>query len=784
MKLISRLLLLVLCTRVFISDISAQSIFSENFQQGIPNTFTLYNNDNRTPAPTVNFVANAWVGYEFGAGTKDSVAISTSFYSPDGYSDDWMVTPAINLTGGAILTWKAEALDSNLRDGYEVRISTTNNQTASFSTILFATNAEFATRTKRTIDLSSYSGTVYLAFRNNSYNKSLLLIDDIDVSLKPPYDLTFNHTEIPTYYSQIPRAHRTLLSLGCVLINNGNNAIPSSKTYLQIFRNDTLVKLDSASAGLILPGLIQAQTFSAYTPKDTGTYKVVYSVKTNVADANLSNDTALYTFILTDTIYARDKGSITGTYTSGFANAQTGVVYSLQFAAKVKAGWIRTKGANIGQTTKFRLYSFLNNKPDALVDSTAEYTITSADSINGKDIQLNFIDFKTLPVGKYLLVAVEKTNKSLGIVTTQDFKEQNTHWLNYSGNPFQRWATGEEVDSIIGTDRFTRPLMLRMIMESACKIQPAFSFTVTPTCTNTGRITTAFTSTNPGTYSYKWATGNVGSTLSNLIPGNYVLSVTDGFGCVFANVASVITVPITTTLSVLDVKCKGDKDGTAEVNAIGGNGNYQYLWNTTPSQSTKIATGLGKGTYTVTVSDGSCTATGIAPVFESNPAIVVTTVTKQSATNSTAQDGNLYVRATGGQLPYTYLWEDSSTNTYITGVPNAKYCVQVTDNAGCSVSYCDSVGGFYTSLDGEPDFDLLQVYPNPASDRVTISSYGSNTLLADFTIINSIGQTVLQETAHTNTQTIDVREFPEGIYYLRMHYTNGKAKTQMLSIIR
>jgi hypothetical protein len=786
MKLISRLLLLVLFAPVLICNISAQSIFSENFQQGIPNTFTLYNNDNKLPAPAVSFVTDAWIGYEVGTGTRDSVAASTSLYSPGAVADDWLVTPAINLTDGTILTWKAQASDSSMKDGYEVRISTTDRLTTSFSTILFATNGENAVRTTRTLDLSSYSGeTIYIAFRNTSFNKGLLYIDDIDISLKPAFDLTFNHTETPTYYFRIPRAHRSALNFGCILVNNGNNPIPSSKTYLQVFRNNTLVKVDSANAGLILPSLVQSLSFSSYTPKDTGTYRVVYCISSAVADANKANDTVIYSFMLTDTIYARDKGNTTGTFSTGFASAEAGVVFHLQYAAKVKAGWMQVKGGNIGQETKFRLYSFNNNRPGILVDSTAGYAITATDSIQGKDIQLAFVSGNTLPAGKYLLVATEKTNKNLGIVTTSDIKEPATHWFRYSGNPFSGWERGEKFDSIIGTDRFTRPLMLRMIMESACKIQPAFNFVVTPTCTNTGKITTAFTSPNPGVYTYNWSTGNFGSSLSNLVPGNYVLSVTDGFGCTYSNLAQVNTVPITATMSIFDVMCKGAKDGSAEVNPVGGNGNYQYVWSTTPAQHNKVATGLGKGTYTVTISDGSCTTTALAPVFELNPAIVVTTIYKKNASSNTAGDGSLIVNATGGQVPYTYLWDDSTTNNSLNNIPNAKYCLIVTDDLGCSASYCDTVGGNWTSVEEEANFDLIQIYPNPASDKITISSYGSNTQLSGFTIVNGMGQVVLHSIPlSNNTQTIDVQDFAEGVYFIRLNLVDGKVKTHILSIAR
>jgi gliding motility-associated-like protein len=54
-----------------------------------------------------------------------------------------------------------------------------------------------------------------------------------------------------------------------------------------------------------------------------------------------------------------------------------------------------------------------------------------------------------------------------------------------------------------------------------------------------------------------------------------------------------------------DPVCHGDANGTATANVTGGTPPFTYLWNTTPPQTTKTATGLMAGTYKVTVTDAS-----------------------------------------------------------------------------------------------------------------------------------------------------------------------------------
>ena len=166
---------------------NAQTIFSENFNGANPlANWTLINNDGLTPNTNVAFVNNAWVITADSANTPDSAVISTSWYTPAGTSDDYMVTPAIALTANNVLEWQAFAPDANFPDGYELRISTTTPTVAGLlaNPALFTTTGENSTWTNRSVDLglAGYSNqTVYLAWRNNSNDMYLLLVDNIKV---------------------------------------------------------------------------------------------------------------------------------------------------------------------------------------------------------------------------------------------------------------------------------------------------------------------------------------------------------------------------------------------------------------------------------------------------------------------------------------------------------------------------------------------------------------------------------------------------------------------------
>jgi hypothetical protein len=167
------------------------TILSEDFQsQTFPADWYRFNVDGRAPAASVSYVNDAWIVREdFANSVTDYAAFSTSWYSPAGAANDWMVTKAIALPAPGLsctLSWNAIAYDPSYRDGYEVRVFTAAPVQATLvasSTQVFTTAAEATTWSARTADLSAYQGqTVYIAWRNNSNDQFLLVIDDIVVS--------------------------------------------------------------------------------------------------------------------------------------------------------------------------------------------------------------------------------------------------------------------------------------------------------------------------------------------------------------------------------------------------------------------------------------------------------------------------------------------------------------------------------------------------------------------------------------------------------------------------
>ncbi|MEO6883596.1 MAG: SprB repeat-containing protein, partial [Bacteroidia bacterium] len=225
---------------------------------------------------------------------------------------------------------------------------------------------------------------------------------------------------------------------------------------------------------------------------------------------------------------------------------------------------------------------------------------------------------------------------------------------------------------------------------------PAVTVTISPTnilCNgaNTGiLIASPAGGTTP--YTYSWSpSGGTSATASNLVAGNYTLTVTDAAGCTVTAIANVAQPPaIALTTSSKKALCVSP-DGSATVAATGGTGIYTYYWTPT-GQTTQTATGLVSGIYSITVTDANhCTKNTVVSVLDSGSvSSTITTVTNVSCFGMS--NGSITVNAAGGTGAYTYLWTPTGqTTATATGLAPGTYSVTVKDANGCSIMVDTSI---------------------------------------------------------------------------------------------
>lgn len=178
-----------------INTIAQTEIYFEDFQSGLPATFTIVDNDGFTPNAAVSQYTEAWIAIpdQFDQGSANQVVSSTSYFEPIGQADRWLITPAITLGAfGNIASWKAQSHDPSFPDGYYVLVSGTDTQLSSFTDTLAYIYAESADSIHTSVNEANISElgfdnqTIHLAFVNRTNNGFKLYLDDIRVVEEDP----------------------------------------------------------------------------------------------------------------------------------------------------------------------------------------------------------------------------------------------------------------------------------------------------------------------------------------------------------------------------------------------------------------------------------------------------------------------------------------------------------------------------------------------------------------------------------------------------------------------
>lgn len=267
-----------------------------------------------------------------------------------------------------------------------------------------------------------------------------------------------------------------------------------------------------------------------------------------------------------------------------------------------------------------------------------------------------------------------------------------------------------------------------------------------------------------GNYAYAWSTNpaQTTTTASQLIAGNYFVTVTDMQGCTAtaADIVSQPATPVTVTASAVDVLCYGDATGSTTALASGGTGTISYAWNTSPQQTTAMANALYAGNYVVTVTDANgCTQSTPAVVSQPAAPLAASQITTHVLCNG-ANTGAITVTTTGGTVNYNYQWSVTpSVNTpNATSLTAGNYAMTVTDANNCSVAIQNIVVTEPTALT-----------LNPFVTDVSCPNHGDGSIVA-----NAAGGTTPYNYAWTNGTAAAVNSnLSGGVYTLTLTDANG-----------
>jgi hypothetical protein len=212
--------------------------------------------------------------------------------------------------------------------------------------------------------------------------------------------------------------------------------------------------------------------------------------------------------------------------------------------------------------------------------------------------------------------------------------------------------------------------------------------------------------------------------------------------------------------------------------SVSSNGTIVQNYNNDSIKVVPVTTPTADIVYTITVTnpEGGCTSSQTF-TMSSNLA-AYTTYTNASC--GSCPTGSIQVIVSCGTGPYNYVWSPGGqTTSSISNVAPGCYTVTVTDANLNSVTSQACVT-FSTKLEDISIANGLTIYPNPSNGLFNLLSEATLEKL-DITVINPLGQTVIQESIKNAKQTtVDLSTLSKGIYYLKANTDNG---TQLFKLI-
>jgi|GEM_PF-4270940 len=197
--------------------------------------------------------------------------------------------------------------------------------------------------------------------------------------------------------------------------------------------------------------------------------------------------------------------------------------------------------------------------------------------------------------------------------------------------------------------------------------------------------------------------------------------------------------PVEVQITGGDIVCQGQ---ASVINAGTGYASYQWS-NGSTAQATTILSG---GEYSVTVVDTNSIGYGLncfgfgSILITENPELFANT-SAVDATHPGGTDGHAQANPSGGTPPYTYLWDNGSTEDIITELMPDEYIVRITDQVGCQVQETVTVG-FTPFISRQHAISIFekQIAPDhPFRDSLIgflINNTGPDSVLSSGTIIS------------------------------------------------
>ncbi len=274
----------------------------------------------------------------------------------------------------------------------------------------------------------------------------------------PPLDATLDSIKPVSPYLMVPLTHYTtpLTWIGKIS-NTGSATITSGNLVVDVKQGTSPVYSNSSPFSNLAP----ASTFSATTSPglaasvtDTFNVTAYCQVTGSQADTINGNDTLMFNYVVTDTVFARETGQNSGSLGIGNGTGGTlGQVFTTTVNDRISSVTFTLNGPTMGDSVSVDIYSFAG-QPNAILAGTAKHIFTAADT-NGVTLTLPLIGGHYFIAPGTYFVGVNEFGSNVSLATTTYNFRPNAGWVTFVGQP---WAPTE-------TFNFKRTFALRMNVE-------------------------------------------------------------------------------------------------------------------------------------------------------------------------------------------------------------------------------------------------------------------------------------------------------------------------------
>jgi hypothetical protein len=379
----------------------------------------------------------------------------------------------------------------------------------------------------------------------------------------------------------------------------------------------------------------------------------------------LSQPTHLDVSFETESAFCADpRGKATATVTGGVGN------YTYE--------WKNTAASIISTT------SVIMEKPAGV------YSLLVHDANNCpllKDVAITSTDGPQVSIAETVPAKCSYSSDGSAILEVVAGDQPFTYLWPNGQTTIQGAGLGKGIYNVTITDK-NNCISIKEVQISAPEVlKVALSESTNPACYGdcNGKIKVVTTG-GTAPYGYRWNDQPGTNEASNICMGDHTVKVRDNHGCITSQTYTLLQ-PELLQVQVKERKlplCFGDCNGSIEVTASGGNGNYQFAWTSGSSQA--LAPDLCAGQHTVKVTDSkSCLLQRTISLGQPEQ-LQVRLKKNQAPICNNGCDGELTVEAFGGTASYTYQWSTGSGSANLIALCSADYRVNITDVNGCAIS--------------------------------------------------------------------------------------------------